>query len=271
MANRDKPEPAGHDGGLSHDLPLLMSRRRALGAMATGVGAVALAACGSDSDAGGTASAPTDTSSDTVIPEETAGPFPADGTNGPDVLAESGVVRSDITRSFAGLKGTADGVPTTIALRLLDVAGGGSPLAGAAVYLWHCTREAAYSLYEEPVLDQNFLRGVQVSDDDGALSFQTIFPGCYAGRWPHAHFEVYESPEAAAAGTGKLRTSQLALPQDICEQVYGSAAGYEDSVANLSQLSLDSDVVFADGYASQLAKGSGSVEDRIVIDLNVGV
>jgi protocatechuate 3,4-dioxygenase beta subunit len=256
-----------HDLGLTHDLPILLSRRRALVAIAAGVGAVALAACGSESGDAGDAT----TASDSLIPEETAGPFPADGTNGPDVLAESGVVRSDITTSFAGMRGTAEGVPTTVTLRLLDIAGGGGPLAGAALYLWHCTREATYSLYEGDVVDQNFLRGVQVSDRDGKLSFDTVFPGCYAGRWPHMHFEVYESVEAAAAGTGKLRTSQLAAPQDVCEEVYGSAAGYEQSVKNLSQLSLESDGVFADGYASQLASWSGSIEEGIVLELNVGV
>jgi protocatechuate 3,4-dioxygenase beta subunit len=258
-----------HDLGLTHDLPVLLSRRRALGVMAAGVGAVTLAACGSGSESSTTKEAAND--GDALIPEETAGPFPADGTNGPDVLASSGVVRSNLTTSFAGLRGTAGGVPTTVSLRLLDVAGGGGALAGAALYLWHCTREGAYSLYEEPVVDQNFLRGVQTSDADGALSFETVFPGCYAGRWPHMHFEVYESEDAAASGTGKLRTSQLAVPQGVCDEVYGSAAGYEQSVTNLSQLSLESDGVFADGYASQLASWAGSVADGLTLELNVGV
>jgi hypothetical protein len=98
-----------------------------------------------------------------------------------------------------------------------------------------------------------------------------VFPGCYAGRWPHMHFEVYESEDAAASGTGKLRTSQLAVPQGVCDEVYGSAAGYEQSVTNLSQLSLESDGVFADGYASQLASWAGSVADGLTLELNVGV
>ena len=44
-----------------------------------------------------------------VIPEETAGPFPGDGTNGPDVLTESGVVRSDITTSLRRVVGHGRG------------------------------------------------------------------------------------------------------------------------------------------------------------------
>ena len=47
----------------------------------------------------------------TTIPEETAGPYPGDGSNGPDVLTQDGVVRADIRSSFGGATGTASGVP----------------------------------------------------------------------------------------------------------------------------------------------------------------
>jgi hypothetical protein len=49
-----------------------------------------------------------------TTPAETAGPFPADGSNGPNVLGEDGVVRSDIRTSFGVLSGWAEGVQTTI-------------------------------------------------------------------------------------------------------------------------------------------------------------
>ena len=270
-----------HDRGLAFDLPQLMNRRRAMSVLAGSIGSVALAACGSSSDGGGAAATmPTATDAGTTstadastvaeIPEETAGPFPGDGSNGPNALAESGVVRRDITKSFGGSNGSAEGVRTTIELTLLDVAGGGKPLAGAAVYAWHCDREGRYSMYDQGVADQNFLRGVQESDKDGKLSFETIFPGAYPGRWPHVHFEVYESVDAATASGSKLKTSQLALPADICERVYAKA-GYEQSVQNLAQGSLDSDMVFSDGYAGQLATASGDPDDTIAVSLNVGV
>ena len=77
-----------------------------------------------------------------AIPEETAGPYPGDGSNGPNVLAESGVVRSDITSSFGDASGVAEGVPMTVKLKVYDLNGDdATPLAGAAVYLWHCDRE----------------------------------------------------------------------------------------------------------------------------------
>jgi protocatechuate 3,4-dioxygenase beta subunit len=44
---------------------------------------------------------------------------------------------------------------------------------------------------------ENYLRGVQEADDDGVVTFHSIFPGCYSGRWPHIHYEVYESLDAA--------------------------------------------------------------------------
>jgi hypothetical protein len=120
-----------HDRGLSHDLPTLLSRRRAL-AWLGGTGlAVALAGCGvtgndgtGDTSGAAGAAASTAGSSGTVIPEETAGPYPGDGSNGVNVLTESGIVRSDITRSFGSASGVAKGVPLTIRLKVLDTANG---------------------------------------------------------------------------------------------------------------------------------------------------
>ena len=84
------------------------------------------------------------------------------------------------------------------------------------------------------------------------------------------HFEVYESLDAATSGSNKLRTSQLALPQDVCETVYATE-GYEQSVSNLAQVSLDSDGIFSDGYSLQMAEVTGSVEAGYVATLNVPV
>ena len=129
-------------------------------------------------------------------------------------------MRSDITRSIGDLSGTAGGVPTTIEMTLLDVAGGGTPLAGAAVYIWHCDREGRYSMYD--IADQNYLRGVQETGSDGKVTFKSVFPAAYSGRWPHIHFEVYESVAAATGSGAKLKTSQIALPEDACKLVYAT-------------------------------------------------
>ncbi len=113
-------------------------------------------------------------------------------------------------------------MPLRIELTVTDTAG--APMPGAALYLWHCDRDGRYSLYD--VEDQNYLRGVQQADTAGKVAFTSIFPAAYAGRWPHVHFEVYPDLAAATSSDNAITTSQLALPQDVCEQVYATD-GYE--------------------------------------------
>lgn len=226
-----------------------------------------LAAC-TDGDSPRTgADARAASSTDAEIPDEAAGPFPADGTNGPNLLDDDGVVRSNITSSVGSLSGAAEGVPASITLTVVDAATG-SPKSGSAVYLWHCTADGRYSIYE--IEDQNYLRGVQVADDAGHLTFHTVFPGCYPGRWPHCHFEIYESVDVASTGSAAFKTSQLALPQADCEIVYTDDR-YGDSLSYLSELSLASDVVFADGWEDQLATVSGSIDAGYQVALLVRV
>ena len=206
-----------HDRGLSFDVLTLMTRRRALQLFAIG-GLATVVGCGTSSgdsatttassSASGSTTAAADTAAGTTaeIPEETGGPYPADGSNGVNVLTESGIVRSDITSSFGSASGTAAGVPLAIALTILDVSAGGTPLKGAAVYLWHCNQAGEYSLYSPAVANENYLRGVQ-----------------------------------------------------------------ESSVQNLAQTSLATDMVFSDGYSTQLGTVTGSVAKGMTVALNVGV
>ena len=196
-----------HDLGLSHDLPVLLKRRGAL-ALLGGVGLSAvLAACGGSGSASTGSSRATGASA--AIPEETAGPFPGDGSNGVNALT-SGIVRSDITASVGGASGVARGVPLDINLRVVDLSEGSAPFVGAAVYVWHCDGDGRYSLYDPAIANENYLRGVRAADSDGWVRFQSIYPGAYPGRWPHVHFEVYPSLDAATSAGTKLRTSQLA-------------------------------------------------------------
>ncbi|MET0189222.1 MAG: intradiol ring-cleavage dioxygenase [Pseudonocardia sediminis] len=260
-----------HDdfGGISRDLPRLIGRRALLGLFA-GAGAIALAGCASaGGPGGGPGGAPPAQKATAAgeIPEETGGPYPGDGSNGPNVLDDAGVVRRDIRSSFGTSTTTAAGVPLTIALTVTD---GGTPMAGAAVYLWHCDRDGKYSLYSEGIEDENYLRGVQVADAAGKLSFTSIYPACYDGRWPHIHFEVYSSQADATSSGNAVRTTQLALPQDACEAVYATA-GYEQSVANLAKVSLDSDNVFGDGHDLQVATVTGSAAAGYTASLAVPV
>lgn len=146
------------DQGLQFDITTLLDRRRVLALV--GLGSVgALAACAETTSAGsssttgestsgaaGASSSSTSTQAGslTEIPEETAGPYPGDGSNGADVLEQSGVVRSDIRSSFGESTTTAEGVPMTLTLKIKDLAEGGGAFAGVAVYVWHCDRDGNY-------------------------------------------------------------------------------------------------------------------------------
>ena len=180
------------------------------------------------------------------------------------------MVRSDIRSSFGSSTTVAQGVPLRIALTIQD-GNDCAPLAGAAVYVWHCDRDGGYSMYSSAVANENYLRGVQEADADGVVTFQSIFPAAYPGRWPHIHFEVYPSLDMATDENNKIATSQVALPEDACDLVFDTA-GYEASVTNMTQLSLESDNVFADdGGVRQLGTITGSVADGMTVALTVPV
>jgi protocatechuate 3,4-dioxygenase beta subunit len=304
-------KPHAH-GGLAQDLEVLMQRRAALRWFAAGAVLPLAACGGGGDDAGtssSTSSASTATGSTTTsttastgssattsttsitsttstatsnascsnTPSETAGPYPGDGTNTNgsslvNVLTQSGIVRSDIRSSFGGYSGTAAGVPLAVTLQLVNTNASCAALSGYAVYIWHCDRAGNYSLYSSAALNQNYLRGVQVSDAGGKVSFTSIFPGCYSGRWPHIHFEIYRSLALATSGTNDILTSQLALPAAACKQVYGVASGYEASVSNFNSTSLASDNVFGnDSAALQLASVTGDAGNGFTANIVVGI
>jgi protocatechuate 3,4-dioxygenase beta subunit len=279
LTYQGRPLPRPHDEvvdqGLGFDIGTLFSRRRALRMLGFGVAGAALTACGADSSGSSTAttttSATTSSSGSGEIPDETAGPYPGDGSNGPDVLEQSGVVRSDIRSSFGDFTGTAEGVPMTLDLVISDLANGGVPFAGVAVYVWHCDRSGGYSLYSQGIENQNFLRGVQIAGADGRVRYTSIFPACYDGRWPHIHFEVYPDQGSITDSGNAIATSQVALPQNACEAVYAQP-GYEQSVSNLKKVSLSDDNVFGDDSgALQLATVTGDVTSGYAVTLAVGV
>ncbi|RSD23924.1 intradiol ring-cleavage dioxygenase [Amycolatopsis eburnea] len=267
---RPLPRPRDEvvDQGLGFDIGTLLSRRRALWFLGLGAAGAVLTACGTSAT---TTSASSTATASGEIPDETAGPYPGDGSNGPDVLEQSGVVRSDIRSSFGTGSGTAEGVPMTLELVVADLAKGGSPFAGVAVYVWHCDREGRYSLYSQGVQNENYLRGVQLAGADGRVRYTSVFPACYDGRWPHIHFEVYPDQASITDSAKAIATSQVALPQNVCEAVYAQP-GYEASVSNLRKVSLSSDNVFGDDSgALQLGTVTGDVTAGYTVTLKVGV
>lgn len=239
--------------GLTADLPHLMRRRWVLAGLGLGVAGAAFWTFGGGARSASATAA--DGSVCVALPAQTAGPFPADGTNTRagqtvNILTEAGVIRQDIRPSIGGLTPVADGVPMEMEITLADVGRACAPLAGHAIYLWQCDAEAVYSIYG--AADRNYLRGVGISDAAGKVRFTTVFPGCYPGRWPHFHFEVFASADQAVNGDAALLTGQFALPEEACRAVYADAR-YGQSLPTLERLSLERDGVFRRSSAEELA------------------
>lgn len=243
------------DEGLARDLPRLMGRRGVmLTLLGLGTAGIVIAKTGpgappmqGEANVFGSGA---DGAQCLKTPTETNGPYPADGSNSRDgqvvdVLRQQGVIRDDLRSSFGGMTGTAEGIALTLTIRLQGI-DGCKPLAGHAIYLWHANAQGKYSLYDLP--DQNFLRGVVLTDDQGIAQVTTILPGCYDGRWPHIHFEVY-----ASLTTRPLLTSQMAIPEDTCRAAYADGR-YPDSLTNLDRITLAEDNVFGDNTPEQVAQ-----------------
>ena len=211
-----------------------------------------------------------------TLPQETQGPYPADGSGASGktvmILNNTGIVRRDLTRS-TGTGTQVSGVPLRLTVGLVDVASNCKPLAGQVVYVWHCTAAGEYSLYSPGITAEDYLRGVQVTDAQGRVTFDTVFPGCYAGRWPHIHFEIY--PNLAAAVKGNVGqnvslVSQIALPEKECRAVYADRR-YSSSVRNLNAITLATDNVFGDGAKGQTPRMSGDVKAGYAANITVGI
>jgi protocatechuate 3,4-dioxygenase beta subunit len=245
------------DGDFKTDVQNILNRRKILAL--TGIGGL-FAACDNlpfmgSAEANVTATA-ADGSACIKLPAETSGPFPADGTNSSggatiNLLTKSGIIREDIRPSFDGLTDVADGVPTALEMTIVDVSNACAPLANHVVYIWQCDAGGSYSIYERP--DSNNLRGAAVTDAKGIARFTTAFPGCYNGRWPHIHIEIFASVDKAASGDTSLLTSQFAMPKATCDAVFATHPAYATSAGNLKNQSITTDRTFADNTPEQLA------------------
>ncbi|MBB3175857.1 intradiol ring-cleavage dioxygenase [Variovorax sp. Sphag1AA] len=283
------PSEPTHGHSLAEDFARIeaqmLRRRRALAWLGSSAGAFLVGGCGGGGSSSGAAttaatsaatsttaattsasasstSSSTDTSSSAsstscvADPQETAGPYPADGTNTSsgstsDILTASGIVRSDIRSSFISSTNVAEGVKVTLTLTLANTGANCAALAGYAVYLWHCDAVGNYSLYSAPA--ESYLRGVQVSNSAGQVTFVTIFPGCYSGRWPHMHLEVFKTQAAATSGKNAVLTTQLAMPSAVCSAIYPYVSTYTRSVSNFAAISISTDNVFSDNTSAQIA------------------
>lgn len=192
-----------------------------------------------------------------VAPTETEGPFP---TKSP-----SSYVRSDITDGRAGAKMTAK-------ITIGNVNNGCAALANAIVDIWHCDADGNYSEYGGSGIQSvnyqsaHFLRGRQVTDANGLVTFTSIFPGWYTGRATHIHVHVYN-----ASGTS-LKVTQIAFNDDLCKTVNstGSAYGYKKGTTGYTNNASDN--IFSDDKSGiQLATITGSLAAGYELSIKMNV
>ena len=239
-----------------------LHRREVLAALGAGVGAAAMAACGSSSTsptAATTSSAATTppTSGNAacaVAPTETRGPYP--DTTG--MINNSAFFRRDITEGKPG-------IPLTLTLTVVNVNSACAAVSGLQVEIWQCDAAGNYSEYSQPGFNgagQTFLRGVQTTDANGQVTFNTIYPGWYAGRATHIHVDVYRSGAI-------VKSTQIAFPETVSSAVYASSV-YAAHGQN-TQTTNANDNVFSDGVTNELATVSGSASSGYTAMLNVGI
>jgi protocatechuate 3,4-dioxygenase beta subunit len=206
MENDDKP------------IGQILSRRDALKLL--GVGSAAfLAACAAPEatstlvpTVGSTqVSSGMSTALDCVVrPELTIGPY----------FVDDQLNRSDI-RSEPSDNSVKEGVPLTLNIMVASVGDNScTPIEGAQVDVWHCDANGQYSGVSDQGFDttgQKFLRGYQLTDANGAIQFQTIYPGWYSGRAVHIHFTIRTK---GADSQDYQFTSQFFFDDTLTDQVH---------------------------------------------------
>jgi len=195
----------------------ILSRREALKLL--GIGSAAfLAACTPEATStlvptAGSTQVPSGTSTalDCVVrPELTIGPY----------FVDDQLNRSDI-RSEPSDNSVKEGLPLTLNLVVASVGDNScTPIEGAQVDVWHCDANGQYSGVSDQGFDtsgQKFLRGYQLTDANGAVQFQTIYPGWYSGRAVHIHFTIRTK---GADSQDYQFTSQFFFDDNVTDQVH---------------------------------------------------
>lgn len=264
-----------------------VQRRQTLGALGalSVIGATGLIGCGGGSSSGGSSgsnstSATNTTSSSlaasstatssassaatnssgvcTLIPTETIGPFPLS-----TLLDNSSVLRENVAEDKTG-------VPLQVKIKLVNVNDSCKPVS-AYVYIWHCDKDGLYSGYSQSnnagQSGKTYCRGVQYTDTSGVAHFTTIYPGWYAGRITHIHFQIFLTTYGSTARSSAI--SQMAFPAETTKAVYQTSLYTKGQ--NTSVTSLTADNVFSDGVEYQLATMSGTVTDGLIAELEVGI
>jgi protocatechuate 3,4-dioxygenase beta subunit len=155
-------------------------------------------------------------------------------TEGPYWI-DVGLERSNVTtNSAASDAGTSaqPGLPLSLSMTIFaydKAAKTCGPLAGARVDIWHCNGSGVYSdvqnLSGQDTVGEDFLRGYQVTDANGNVTFQTIYPGWYSGRAVHVHVRV--RVYGAANDLTAEAVTQLFFDDTLTSSVFAQNSPYD--------------------------------------------
>jgi protocatechuate 3,4-dioxygenase beta subunit len=160
-----------------------------------------------------------------LTPEQTSGPYYVRSP-----------LRSNITEGRPGL-------PLKLAIEIVNTPDC-APVAGATFEIWQCDARGYYSGYSKakvrapfdtltniiinqkdgaiaPVDTETFMRGGQVTDANGLVEFETVFPGWYDPRVTHIHIKVSQAGKT-------FLTTQLYFPDELVADIYANHPDYKD-------------------------------------------
>ena len=173
------------------------------------------------------------------------------------------LVRTDITE---GKKG----VPLVLLLQVIDTSGC-TPLSGARVDVWHTDAVGAYSGYEGQGDDQavsttgqTFLRGTQMTDTLGEVTFTTIYPGWYPERTPHIHLKVFLDEQ-------NVLTSQLYFPDALSEYIYQNVSPYNTRTVERDTVNTTDSVLHDSGGGHESFVNIKEEADYYLASIVIGV
>lgn len=155
------------------------------------------------------------------------------------------------------------GVPLYMDIQVIDT-NTCEPLADVAVDFWHCNATGVYSgitssgngdSTDTSNLNNTFLRGIQATDKDGVLQFQSIVPGHYTSRANHIHVLAHTKgnwsllPNGTISGGGTTaHVGQVFFDQDLLTEV----EVFEPYSTNTQELTLNSEDSILSSEASDI-------------------
>ncbi|KAI1073757.1 Intradiol ring-cleavage dioxygenase [Whalleya microplaca] len=180
-----------------------------------------------------------------LAPETVWGPYGVDGE----------IMRHDLRES-------QEGIDIYMDIGVIDV-DTCEPLSGAALTIWNCNASGYYSGFtgvdpntvelldgwtkreDGTTDDETFLRGIQVSDENGMVEFLTTFPGYYASRTTHVHITVQSDiRNGTSYNASKVQhLGQVFFEEDLINSVY-ALEPYAAHLKTLDRVTNANDTLF---------------------------